>query len=90
MKTTHTSQLEAVPDMVVPVVPVKIQVAFNVTTHHEIVNHNGTHRRFPIIVAYALTDYRSQGQTISHAIVDLAPPLSGELSLFNICRVVVW
>jgi hypothetical protein len=33
---------------------------------------------------YAFTDYRSQGQSISHVIMDLASPPSGSLSLFNI------
>ncbi|KAI0250296.1 hypothetical protein BJV78DRAFT_1128109, partial [Lactifluus subvellereus] len=37
-----------------------------------------------ITPAYAFTDYRSQGQTISHVIVDLAAPPSGSLSLFNV------
>ncbi|KAF9025492.1 hypothetical protein BDZ89DRAFT_953776, partial [Hymenopellis radicata] len=36
-----------------------------------------------ITPAYAFTDYRSQGQTISSVIVDLARPPSGKLSLFN-------
>ncbi|KAG1792112.1 hypothetical protein EV424DRAFT_1336713 [Suillus variegatus] len=36
------------------------------------------------VLAYAFTDYRSQGQTISNAIVDLARPPSGELAPFNV------
>ncbi|KAH9943738.1 hypothetical protein B0H21DRAFT_695357, partial [Amylocystis lapponica] len=35
--------------------------------------------------AYAFTDYRSQGQTISFVIVDIASPPSGsDLTLFNV------
>ncbi|KAI0054550.1 hypothetical protein BV25DRAFT_1816911 [Artomyces pyxidatus] len=34
--------------------------------------------------AYAFTDYRAQGQTIPHVIVDIASPPSGGLSLFNL------
>ncbi|KAF8195698.1 hypothetical protein K438DRAFT_1586944 [Mycena galopus ATCC 62051] len=34
--------------------------------------------------AYAFTDYRSQGQTIGHVLVDIASPPSGKLSLFNL------
>ncbi|KAI6019038.1 hypothetical protein BKA83DRAFT_4057556 [Pisolithus microcarpus] len=34
--------------------------------------------------AYAFTDYHSQGQTISHVVVDIARPLSGGLNLFNL------
>jgi hypothetical protein len=41
-------------------------------------------RQFPVTPAYAFTDYRSQGQTLSHVIIDLATPPSGCLSLFNI------
>jgi hypothetical protein len=40
---------------------------------------------FPITAAYAITDYRSQGQTIPSVIVDLAqPPTGGGLNLFNL------
>ncbi|KIK25556.1 hypothetical protein PISMIDRAFT_48220, partial [Pisolithus microcarpus 441] len=34
--------------------------------------------------AYAFTDYRAQGQTISSVIVDIARPPSGGLNLFNL------
>ena len=40
--------------------------------------------QFPITGAYAFTDYRSQGQTISQAIIDIAPPSRGSLNLFNL------
>lgn len=35
-------------------------------------------------VAYAFTDYRSQGQTIPYVIIDIATPPPGTLSLFNL------
>ena len=41
-------------------------------------------RQFPVTPAYAFTDYRSQGQTIPHVIVDIASPPTGGLSLFNL------
>ncbi|KAI6131203.1 hypothetical protein EDD16DRAFT_1468499, partial [Pisolithus croceorrhizus] len=34
--------------------------------------------------AYALTNYRAQGQTISHVVVDIARPQRGGLTLFNL------
>ncbi|KAF8425806.1 hypothetical protein L210DRAFT_3370064, partial [Boletus edulis BED1] len=34
--------------------------------------------------AYAFTDYRSQGQTTSHAIIEIGTPPSGSLTPFNI------
>ena len=43
-----------------------------------------TRTQFPITGAYSFTDYRSQGQTIAHAIIDIASPPTGKLSLFNL------
>ena len=43
-----------------------------------------TRTQYPITGAYSFTDYRSQGQTIAHAIIDIAPPPTGKLSLFNL------
>ena len=40
--------------------------------------------QFPITPAYACTDYRSQGQTIPAAIVDVGTPPTGGLNLFNL------
>ncbi|KZT06428.1 uncharacterized protein LAESUDRAFT_653477 [Laetiporus sulphureus 93-53] len=34
--------------------------------------------------AYAFTDYRSQGQTITYVIVDITTPPGGRMSLFNV------
>jgi ATP-dependent exoDNAse (exonuclease V) alpha subunit len=36
------------------------------------------------MAAYAFTDYRAQGQTIPHVIVDIASPPMGTLSVFNL------
>ena len=41
-------------------------------------------KQFPLTAAYAFTDYRSQGQTLNHVIVDIASPPTGTLSLFNL------
>ena len=35
-------------------------------------------------VAYAFTDYRSQGQTIPYILIDIATPPTGGLNLFNL------
>ncbi|KAF8137248.1 hypothetical protein EV363DRAFT_1394800 [Boletus edulis] len=40
--------------------------------------------QLPVTPAYAFTDYRSQGQTIRNAIIDIAPPPTGALTPFNI------
>ncbi|KAI6094486.1 hypothetical protein EDD16DRAFT_1503069 [Pisolithus croceorrhizus] len=41
-------------------------------------------QQFPITSAYALTDYRLQGQTIPYTIVDIAKPPTSVLTLFNL------
>ncbi|KAF8893443.1 hypothetical protein BD779DRAFT_1620513, partial [Infundibulicybe gibba] len=45
--------------------------------------HQIHRRQLAITPAYAFTDYKSQGQTIKHVIVDLADPPSGKLSPFS-------
>ena len=40
--------------------------------------------QFPMTLAYAFMDYRSQGQTILFIMVDIATPPTGGLSLFNL------
>ena len=40
-------------------------------------------RQYLMTAAYGFTDYRSQGQTIPHAVIDIATPPTGGLSLFN-------
>ncbi|KAI6097430.1 hypothetical protein EDD16DRAFT_1499389 [Pisolithus croceorrhizus] len=40
--------------------------------------------QYPVTSAYAFTDYCSQGQTISHVIVDIVKPPRGGLNLFNL------
>jgi len=43
-----------------------------------------TRTQFPITGADSFTDYRAQGQTIPHVIIDIAPPPTSGLSLFNL------
>ena len=43
-----------------------------------------TRSQYPITGAYSFTDYRSQGQTITHVIIDITSPPTGKLSLFNL------
>ena len=40
--------------------------------------------QFPITGADSFTDYRAQGQTIPYVIIDIAPPPTSGLSLFNL------
>ncbi|KAF9778435.1 hypothetical protein BJ322DRAFT_1014701 [Thelephora terrestris] len=43
-----------------------------------------TRTQFPITGADSFTDYRAQGQTIPYVIIDIAPPPTSGLSLFNL------
>lgn len=82
---TRASCLDGLEHAVIPV------EALTSTMEIEVPGSDGNkHRRtvrrrqLPITPAYAFTDYQSQGQTITHVIVDIAPPPSGALSLFNV------
>ena len=55
-----------------------------ITKEGKTVQRTVRRRQFPITAAYAFTDYRSQGQTMPYVLVDIAPPPSGTLSLFNL------
>ncbi|KAG1724818.1 uncharacterized protein EDB91DRAFT_1350921 [Suillus paluster] len=41
-------------------------------------------RQLPLTPAYLFTDYRSQGQTINNAIIDIATPPTAGLTPFNV------
>ena len=57
---------------------------FTVDDGGKICQRSGYRHQYPITGAYALTDYRAQGQTLSHVIIDIARPPRGTLSLFNL------
>ena len=78
-------QLEGLDEGVIPV-----QVAtcnFQIKVQQvggKYVKRSVCRRQFPMTLAYAFTDYRSQGQTIPFVMVDIATPPTGGLSLFNL------
>ena len=43
-----------------------------------------TRCQLPLTLAYAFTDYRSQGQTLEPVIVDIGSPPFGRLTPFNV------
>ena len=54
-----------------------------------VINQNGmkvsvTRSQLPLTLAYAFTDYRSQGQMLQPVLVDIVPPPYGCLTPFNI------
>jgi hypothetical protein len=63
----------------IPIFP--SEAKFNVGRNSE--KRRVTRRQPAITAAYAFTDYRSQGQTIEHVIVDLGKPPGGGLTGFN-------
>jgi hypothetical protein len=73
--------LPGLPDNVWPLQPMK-----KTFTISDIAGHSKkvTRRQLPLTAAYALTDYRSQGQTIVPVIVDIGRPPTGELTPFNV------
>ena len=65
---------------VIPIAPVKKTF---------VINQNGTkvsvtRSQLPLTLAYAFTDYRSQGQMLQPVLVDIVPPSYGCLTPFNI------
>ena len=84
LSRTKASKLAGLDDCV-PVEPTSTTYRMTMTTKGGKKGPRTVRRRqFPITAAYAFTDYRSQGQTISYALVDIAPPPRGTLSLFNL------
>jgi hypothetical protein len=81
---TCVTQLEGLPPCIIPVRPVSKSFTITVMVDGKPQNHTVKRRQFPMTAAYAFTDYRSQGQTISHVLVDIASPPTGGLSLFNL------
>ncbi|KAG1783655.1 hypothetical protein EV702DRAFT_1190674 [Suillus placidus] len=80
MSRTKAVQLEGLEKDILPLVP--LECTFS------IVHGKGLktirRRQLPVTPAYSFTDYRSQGQTISHSIIDIATPPSGGLTPFNV------
>jgi hypothetical protein len=77
---TKVPLLQGLEENVIPVIPV---------TKTFIISKDGikktVHRtQLPLSLAYAFTDYRSQGQTLDPVIVDIGPPPHGHLTPFNV------
>ena len=77
---TKAPSLENLPQNVIPIIPVKKNFT---------INKNGTKTtvtryQLPLTLAYAFTDYRSQGQMLEPVIVDIGPPPFCHLTAFNV------
>ena len=80
MLQTKVDALDGLESGVLPITP--LTKTFSVVTASS-KKITVTCQQLPITPAYAFTDYRSQVQTIDHCIMDLATPLSGQLTPFN-------
>jgi ATP-dependent exoDNAse (exonuclease V) alpha subunit len=77
---TKTPVLEGLEEGVVPIVPMTKTYTFqDADGNKKTVNR----AQLPMTMAYAFTDYRSQGQTITYPIIDIGRPPTNELTPFN-------
>ena len=84
LSKTRTSKLPNLEERVVPIEPIKMTYRIRIPCEgNKVIQRTIQRRQFAITGAYSFTDYRSQGQTISYVLVDIGPPPSGTLSLFN-------
>ncbi|KAI6039236.1 hypothetical protein EDC04DRAFT_2686815 [Pisolithus marmoratus] len=80
MNSTKIPQLEDLEENVIPIIP--LERTYTIIDGN--VKKTVTRVQSPLTSAYAFTDYRSQGQTIGHAIIDITSPPTGTLTPFNI------
>lgn len=82
IKLDHTKAryLENLKFGVIPLVPMQWTFCIMISGREEVV----TQMQLPLTPAYAFTDYQSQGQTISNAIINIGSPPCGELTPFSI------
>ncbi|THH04757.1 hypothetical protein EW146_g10090, partial [Bondarzewia mesenterica] len=85
MQRTRTQKLISLDERVVPIEPSMQSIRISMTGPDGKPMTKAIQRRqFSTTAAYAFTDYRAQGQTLPHVIVDIASPPSGKLTLFNL------
>jgi hypothetical protein len=80
LERTKAPGFDGLPKNVIPIIPVKKSFTINKNQNKISV----TRSQLPLTLAYAFTDYRSQGQTLLPVIIDIAPPPYGHLTPFNI------
>ena len=75
---SHNQKFQGLPDGVVPIFPTQTQFRVGRSSGFSV-----RRRQFALTPAYAFTDFKAQGQTIEHVIVDMAKPPSGKLNAFH-------
>lgn len=87
---TRAARLPHLEENVLPILPAKQSMSFVDTEAPKTKKGNSPRRtvqraQYAMTAAYNFTDYRSQGQTISHVLVDTQnPPPLAKLTLFNL------
>jgi ATP-dependent exoDNAse (exonuclease V) alpha subunit len=74
LNRTRASRLKGLDESVIPIEPITRTFRIDVHEKGTKVTRTISRRQLPITAAYALTDYRAQGQTIGHVLVDIATP----------------
>lgn len=76
---TKAPKLSGLPEGVVPIKPMTKDMLIHVNGRKVKV----TRTSLPMTLAYSLTDFRAQGQTMNNILVDIGWPPSGGLTSFN-------
>jgi ATP-dependent exoDNAse (exonuclease V) alpha subunit len=85
MTKTKATRLEGLEHNIIPVQPVSTHYRIKISsTNGKNVQRTIKRQQYALTPAYALTDYWSQGVTIPYVILDIAPPPTGTLNLFNL------
>ena len=74
-------------DDIVPIFPVTSSFKWKVKVGSDVIERTVTRVQLPIVPAYAFTDYKSQGRSVSCAIVDLTSARSLEAAYVMLSRV---
>ena len=77
---TKAPSLKGLSRNVIPIIPVKKTFTINKGSSKITINRT----QLPLTLAYAFTDYRSQGQTLQPVMIDIGPPPYGHLTPFNV------
>ncbi|KAJ3511695.1 hypothetical protein NLJ89_g3948 [Agrocybe chaxingu] len=83
LSRTRASKLEGLDDAVIPVEPITTTYRIKMKVRGKEITRTIRRRQFPMTAAYSFTDYRAQGQTLRYVIIDISPPPTGKLTLFN-------
>jgi hypothetical protein len=84
LEKTRAGKLSGLEEKIVPIECSTTTYQLKMEINGRVVIRTVTRHQFPMSLAYALTDYRAQGQTIPRVYVDIASPPTGGLSLFSL------